>query len=881
MYLGSCAAIRAIGQRALTAPKSTALIEPDGVCLDYDELWTQIVAVGQVLKNAGVGTLETVAVLSSQGPLQVIASLGTLNYCVCAPLQPRTTGAEVEASLRSLAATALITTDEFTEEAEAALEMGLAVVIAGKGLHPRDWQIRSEVSRKQPSNKHRDAILIMVTSATTGTAKLVPLTAANIDAGTASRCQGLQIGSSDRLLLMTSLSHIIGVENVLAQFQAGGSVIVTSGFNPSAYLDWLQSLKPTWYDCAPTIHQATLTELQRGLRQNSTSLRFIQSAGAPLPKEVKAGLEQTLGIPVFNDYGMTEACPIVMDAFLTGGRVPNSAGRACGLEIGMLSSSGNLLPAGEEGEIVVRGPAVFSGYPDNPEANALAFHHGWFRTGDVGHLDTAGNLFIAGRLKEMINRGGEKILPADVDAVLASHPDVLDAAAFPVPHRTLGEDVACAVVLRDAVNRPVTAIELRRFAAQHLPVFKVPHRICFVDNIPRGELGKPQRWQLSQSLGARHTEPPAPSEVTQPKLAWDLYDVFYKLHEMWARILDRADLGFEEDFFDAGGDSLTAINMLLEVDQRFGSHTSESPANFLDEPTLSHLTSLIYQAPRIASDKAASSEMQIFPIRESGSDRKLFCAPADDEEGLYFRRLATHLAGVIDLSIVRPMNSKHSSALFTFEKAGLEMASLIRDAHPEGPYCIGGYCYGGIVAAEATRALHNQGHKVRLVLFDVPMPGAPSFTRGWRIWFERAMGELRFALRPRIVIGHSCYFMHRLCWHAASRFLRLLAPRERNAAVQRLIRYAQDGYLPLYEPSPIEAPVLHFLCRDEPRVLTVAARSAWRRFARAGIREEFVSYDHSNVLHESNLPKIAETIRQWYASETIEASGLLEVSSRP
>jgi acyl-CoA synthetase (AMP-forming)/AMP-acid ligase II/thioesterase domain-containing protein len=870
-----CAAIRAIGQFALTAPKSIALLEPGGTSLDYEEIWAHITALAETLEKTGTAATEITAVLLPQGPLQLIAVLGALHYGVCAPLQPRTTIAEVEASLRAMSASTLITTVEFEREAEAARAMGLGVIIAAPGAFPGEWEVRSTVSSMMPTRGSgvidRDAILLMVTSATTGSAKLVPLTAANLEAGLSARGEGLRITADDRVLLMTSLSHIIGVENALTQLQAGGAVVATGGFDPSAYLEWLRTLRPTWYNCAPTVHQATLVELQRSQASAATSLRFVQSAGAPLPSETKAELEKALGVPVFNDYGMTEACPIAMDAYLDGGRVANSAGRSYGLEIGVLGIASQLLPPGEQGEIVVRGSAVFSGYPDNPEANANAFHQGWFRTGDLGRLDQNGNLFIVGRLKEMINRGGEKVLPGEVDAVVASHPAVLDAAAFAIPHRTLGECVACAVVLRDPINHPISAVEIRRFAAQSLAVFKVPHRICFVDRIPRGELGKPQRWQLTQDHSARNVAATAPSDVTTRKLAYDLEDVFYKLHEIWARVLDREDLGFEEDFFDAGGDSLAAMNMLLEVDERFGSHTSGVAESFLDEPTLEHLTGMVYESPRTPRSRSDSNELRIFPVRQTEAGKQLFCVPADEEEGLYFRRLAKHLDGAMDLSIVRPGNSVYGQELFTFERAGKEMAALLRVAQREGPYLLGGYCYGGIVAAEAARALWNEGHEVRLILFDVPMPGAPTLLRGWRVWVERIRCEWRMFARNQnrhVIAVDFRNIVLRMAWLALIPFRRLLVPIEQNSVVRKLLRVVQVGHFPLYRPRPIEVPVLHFLCQEEPRILSGAARFGWRDMVRRGIREAYVSHDHSNLLHESNLPKISVTILQWCESES-------------
>src|ERR1700722_12119437 len=563
-----CAALGAIARNADLCPNAPALIEPDGKTFNYNELWQQIKAVSEQLQAAGAGTGERVAVLLPQGALQILAVAGVLNRHIAVPLQAKTTAAEVAASLHRLSASALIVSPEFSAEAEAANKAGLIVLVARDSQSPRDWEVRASAFPSKPSAVRSEAVLLLITSATTDRSKVVPLTGANLDAGVRSRSQSLRLTVSDRLLSMTSQCHIIGVENALAQFIVGGTIIATGGFDSPAFVRWLDDLRPTWYDCAPAVHQAALAQLKTNPPNRPVSLRFVQSAGAPLPSDIREQLEQKLQIPVFNDYGMTEACPIVMDAFLLGGRIANSAGRSCGMQIGIMNSSREVLPTSEEGEIVVRGPAVFSGYEDDAEANRNAFHDGWFRTGDLGHLDQDGNLFVTGRLKEMINRGGEKILPGEVDEVFASHSAVLEAAAFPVPHPTLGEDVACAIVLRTGTESQVSAHELQRYATQHLASFKVPHRIHFVDEIPRGELGKPQRWLLADRLGNNRGIVPTPAEITELSTVKPLV---VNLHEMWTRILDRDDLGFDEDFFDAGGDSLAAINMLADVDGRLGS----------------------------------------------------------------------------------------------------------------------------------------------------------------------------------------------------------------------------------------------------------------------------------------------------------------------
>lgn len=863
MDRSALAALSAIAHYAAVSPQAPAVVEPNGTTLTYGDLAVQIEELSQLLQKASVICGARVAVLLPQGALQIVAVAGVLKRHACMPLQSRTTASEVESSLSRFSASALIVSPENDAEAEAAIKMGLTVVVARHGESPQEWRIHASGSPSSRPASHSDEILYLITSATTGHSKVVPLTAGNLNAGIESRCCSLQLKVSDRLLLMTSFCHIVGIENTFAQFAVGGAVIATEGFDPAGYLQWLENLKPTWYSCAPTVHQAALVKLKSVSLDLPDALRFVQSAGARLPDEVRQGLEQILQVPVFNDYGMTEACPIAVDAFLAGGRVANSAGRSVGLEIGIMNSSGEILQIGDEGEIVVRGRAVFLGYLDDPEANQNAFVDGWFRTGDAGHLDHDGNLFVGGRLKEMINRGGEKIAPSEVDAVLGSHPAVLEAVTFPVRHPTLGEDVACAIVLLPSDAPPVNAIELRRFAAQRLAAYKVPHRIFFVDEIPRGELGKPQRWLLTERLSQTQPGSPSPAEVTERLLTDGL--AFYKLHEIWSRILDRVDLGFEEDFFAAGGDSLAAINMLAEVDERFGSQTSASAARFLDDPTLENLTGLVRDLPLPRPSQSAANDIRVFPVRGTGSSKRLFCVPPDQEEGLLFYRLAKYLYGKMDLAIVRPANTYYSHALFSLEKSGKETASAIRQSQPEGPYFIGGYCYGGVVAIEAARQLVLQGQDVRLILFDVPMPGSPSLLRGWKTWAERAWGQwlsLWNSDHPGITRSLRL-FSHVAVWYAVVPFRRLLVPIERFSAVQRIIQWAQFDNYPLFEARPIDAPILHFLAMDEPHMMQRVSRFGWRAVARRGIEERWVPLDHANILHESNLPEIVDALREW------------------
>lgn len=875
------AGLEDVGRFAVEAPERPALISPDGTPHSYRKLYEDLCAVGMRLHSAGLDKDAVVAVLAPQGMLQVVAIMGALAHCICVPMQPRTTVAEVQEALERIGVTALIATQEFSAESEAALAMGIVVLRANAEMAPTSWRIeepnvRRTMSRIVPPG----TALLMSTSGTTAHARLVPLSTANLNAGVTVRKLHFSLTADDRQLLMTSLCHIIGIENTLAQWLAGGVVIATGGFDASLFTGWLTSLRPTWYACAPAVHQAALEQLETISRGLQTTLRLLVSAGAPLSPEVRVRIESLLKVPVCNDYGMTEANPIALDTSLPGDHIAGSAGRGCGLEIGILHDSGRLLAPGETGEIVVRGTGVFSGYLDDPEANNASFCDGWFRTGDAGWLDPEGNLFIVGRLKEMINRGGEKIAPSEVDAVISSHPAILEAASFAVPHATLGEAVACAVVLRPGFSQ-VTAVELRRFAAGRLAAFKVPQRICFVDSIPRGELGKPQRWQLTARLQAEQHSTPAPHELFVRRVEHDDDDVFYKLYEIWARILRRNDLGFEEDFFEAGGDSLLAMQMLAEVDERFGSATASRAADFLDEPTLACLTGLVGK-PHFPAITDGSSDMQIFTVRAGAAQRTLFCVPADKEEGLNFRRLATHLGSSFNLSIVRPGNTIHSTNLFTFERAGAAMAAVVRAAQSEGPYFLAGYCYGGTVAVEAARILTEMGQECRVILFDVPMPGWPPLLRYAPVWLRRVHNEWQEAEQPGSFssLGRrlawlraiGSIFTRRVVWASVSTTRSMIKPMQKWRLIASAIDWARQGNLPFYARHTVHAPILHFLCANEHNPMIDEARFGWRSVAACGLREQVLPLDHSNILHESNLPAIANTIEGWSNSTAVPFS---------
>jgi acyl-CoA synthetase (AMP-forming)/AMP-acid ligase II len=347
-----------------------------------------------------------------------------------------------------------------------------------------------------------DIALVLHTSGTTSRPKIVPLRQSNVAASAAHIGASLALTPEDACLNIMPLFHIHGlIAAVLASLAAGGSVCCTPGFNGFRFFAWFEHARPSWYTAVPTMHQALLGLAARHKPAIAAGrLRFIRSSSASLPPQVMTALEEAFGVPVLESYGMTEAAhQMASNPLPPRPHFAGSVGIAAGPEIAIMTDDGAILPAGEIGEVVIRGRNVTAGYENNPDANAKAFTGGWFRTGDQGALDAEGYLRLTGRLKEIINRGGEKISPLEVDTVLMDHPAVAQVVTFAVPHDKLGEEVGAAVVLREGASLDAPA--LRDFAAARLAPFKVPRHVVFLAEIPKGATGKLQRIGLAEKLG--------------------------------------------------------------------------------------------------------------------------------------------------------------------------------------------------------------------------------------------------------------------------------------------------------------------------------------------------------------------------------------------
>ncbi|QEX16657.1 AMP-dependent synthetase [Hypericibacter terrae] len=486
-----------------------AIAAPGVAPLSRGRLLQQIDATVGALRALGIKANDRVAIVLPNGPEMAVSFLAVASGATAAPLNPNYREEEFDFYLGDLEAKLLIVQAGVESPVRAVAQRRRVPIVelTPTAGGPAGSFNLSREGRPIPAASASfagpdDVALVLHTSGTTSRPKQVPLTHRNLVASANHIRTTLALTPADRCVNIMPLFHIHGlIGALLSSLSAQASLFCTPGFNALKFFAWLDEAEATWYTAVPTMHQAILPRAERNRDVIARrKLRFIRSSSSSLPPPVMAELEATFGCPVLESYGMTEASHQMTSNLLPPkARKAGTVGVAAGPEVAILDGAGNKLAQGEQGEVCIRGPNVTLGYFANPAANESGFIKGWFRTGDQGRFDEDGYLTITGRLKEMINRGGEKIAPREVDEALLAHPAVAQALAFAVPHPKLGEEVAAAVVLRD--GQTADEKELREFVSRRLSDFKVPKRVLLLTEIPKGATGKPQRIGMAQRLG--------------------------------------------------------------------------------------------------------------------------------------------------------------------------------------------------------------------------------------------------------------------------------------------------------------------------------------------------------------------------------------------
>ncbi len=608
-----------LAERAASGGAAVALAGEGGLEITYarlHEVASGIAASLQAGDFGKPGRRARFGIVMPNGPDIAVALLAAALSGEAVPFNSVSTAAEFATYFEATAIDALIVLGDAD---------GAALAVAERQGIPllrltRDYRIAGLETLKPAPRlpEAADVALVLMTSGSTGRPKIVPLTHRNVCRSAYEVASSIALTPQDICLLMWEQFHIGGlVDLLLAPLVSGGRIIATRGFNAQKFFHLLQEQRPSWYQAVPT----TLNELvfyaeRNGLTTRPNSLRLIRSVAAALSPALMERVVEMFGVPVIRTFGMTEAGPLVTSTPLPPlPQKPGSVGKSCGTQICIFGADGPIRETGQPGEVGIRGENVFSGYEGDAEANAAAFRDGWFLTGDVGFVDAEGDLFLSGRIKQMINRGGEKISPQEVDDVLLAHPAVAEAATFALRHRTLGEDIGAAVVLREAVD----LADLRAFVRSRLAPFKVPQRITVLEALPRNPVGKIDRLALAK-MAESETDAGAGAGFAGPRNETDAF-----LVQLWARELYLAEVGIHQDFASLGGDSLSWTRILLAIEEAFGSS--------IPDEVFANLTTIM-----AVSDKLTALG---FALRERGNGYDALAAKAQASEALDSVRLGT------------------------------------------------------------------------------------------------------------------------------------------------------------------------------------------------------------------------------------------------
>jgi len=699
-------------------PDHPAIESPGQQPLLYRDLRKQVLLVIKTLNSLGFGRNDRIAVIMPGGPETAVLGIGIMAGFTHTPLNPQYKDHEFQGMFSRLRVKAIIV-QKNQETAARAVALSCNIPVIEITPSPDKAGI-FEIVGGMPEREEdalfaqpEDTVIVMQTSGTTSVPKIVPLSQKQFCKAAYHYFSRLNLSDKDISLHIVAHFHILGITHtLLAPLLGGGTVVCTRDYISPDFLPLLKKYRPTFYCAAPAHHKGILNELKKlsGGELKHHSLKYIRSTSSPLPEHARRELENLFGVPVIESYAMTESPVITIN-------MPHKEGSAGIPLVGSLvtmDENGTILGTYENGEVAIRGEVVFSGYED-AEENVSAFTNGYFRTGDIGYLDNEGYLFLTGRKKELINKGGEKFSPQEIDAVLVSYPKVREVMAFRIDDPVLGEDVAAMVVRTDET---VSEHDLRRYLLDRLIQFKVPRRIYFVAEIPKGPTGKLLRYVGTERYNTGKFEDVQTHEVTGNSISPQVSQIEEKIMQIWTDILNIESLSPEDDFFHRGGNSLTAIELLIKVQRAF--HVTFPPDMIYLYPTIRQQAILIAQK----DEKISRYHPLIVPIRGNGTLPPLFC----------FHPLGGWIKEYQYISLFfdqdRPVFGIRArglepaeKAVLTIEEAVREYIDAIKTVQKEGPYHLLGFSGGAIYAFDLACQLQNRGESVTFLgIIDMSLP---------------------------------------------------------------------------------------------------------------------------------------------------------------
>jgi acyl-CoA synthetase (AMP-forming)/AMP-acid ligase II/thioesterase domain-containing protein/acyl carrier protein len=692
-----------LARHAVRDAGAPAIVSAGLGTLSFGGLVRHVRQIGNELAAAGIGPSSRVGIALQRGPEAALLNVAIAANATVLPINPNLPPAELREELKRIRLHALVVPGEaglppWVDEDEEGVVLFKASKAASSFEEIALAPVK-DVRRPAPPSwvTEQSWAAIFRTSGTTGPSKRVPVTHENLVEMARKMERWLALTPADRSACIMPIYYNAGFKATLvAPLLVGCSVALPESAGAHDIEQWLGELRPTWLTASPAFLQAVVEKLSASSgRSVAQSLRFVLSTASYLPDHTRLELTRLLGKPVVEFYGLCEAG--MMTGPVLSLEKPGSVGRIPEGELAIHDDSGGLMRPGQVGQVMLRGPSVMPGYLlDDIEGEPTGLLDGWLATGDLGSVDERGHLAIVGRTKEIINRGGEKIAPYDVEKALLAHPAVREAAAFAVPHVRLGENVGAAVVLHPGAG--ATSTDLIDFAYERLAPFQRPRHVHIVDSLPLGPTGKISRPRLSAAFADAKQDTPPPAAPLEVLIA-----------EIWQRLLKRADIGMDDDFFEIGGDSLQATEMLLEIEET--THHRINPSDIRAQLTIRVL------CDRLAGAAAARDEAMT-KVR-AGEGTPLFLCHGDFcGWGFYGFRLSEMLEGKGPVYLLHSLLDGAKGIETIEDLASLYLAG-VQAAAPAGPLRVAGYCHGGLAALELVRQLEAAGRTVeKVVLID-------------------------------------------------------------------------------------------------------------------------------------------------------------------
>ena len=821
--------------------------------LSFGALARHVRQVGAQLAAAGIGPSSRVGIALQRGPEAALLNVAVSANATVVPINPNLPPAELREELKRTRLHALVVPGEaslpsWVDEDESGLALFKATKAASSfeeiALAPVN-----DVRRAAPSGQvtEQSWAAIFRTSGTTGPSKRVPVTHQNLIEMARKMERWLALTTADRSACIMPIYYNAGFKATLAApLLVGCSVALPEQAGTHDIEQWLGELQPTWLTASPAFLQAVVEKLGASSGGAAAqSLRFVLSTASYLPDHTRLELTRLLGKPVVEFYGLCEAG--MMTGPVLSLEESGSVGRIPDGELVIRDDNGVVRP-GQVGQVMLRGPSVMPGYLlDDIEGQPTGLLDGWLATGDLGSVDERGLLTIVGRTKEIINRGGEKIAPYDVEKALLAHPAVREAAAFAVPHARLGENVGAAVVLHPGAA--ATSTDLIDFVYERLAPFQRPRHVHIVDSLPVGPTGKISRPRLSAAFADARRDTPPPAAPLEILIA-----------EIWQRLLKRADIGMDDDFFEIGGDSLQATEMLLEVEE--ATHHRISPSDIRAQLTIRLL------CDRLAGAAAARDEVMT-KVR-SGAGTPLFLCHGDFcGWGFYGFRLSEMLEGDGPVYLLHSLLDA-AQGIETIEDLTARYLADVQAAAPSGPVRVAGYCHGGLAALDLVRRLEEAGRTVeKLILIDtfslnaraVMRPIVPIVS-----WLGRTMSgglgrKLRRSGMPSVWVlaRHILKRDPAILWRV-TRTARTGTMRAWDSSLRTTYYRAMSQYV----PSPIRAEITCLLSEEYSDKKEYDA-APWARLA-SSVRRGRLPGQH-NTCVSTHLDVLAERLNEEFAEQ--------------